>query len=191
MPQRDLRKNRKDRHDPPEARAPFKQTRWLQRTEGMKLTAKNDVEAPVDFVFAQLADFEGWERAAMRRGAEVARLDSMTRVGPGMTWSALFQYRGKERKTTIRLDAIKPTSSLSLTGMSRLMDGVMVINVLDLAAKRTRVEVRLDIKPKTIAARLLIQSLRLARARVERRFSQRVAQMSIEIEDRFRKSQRG
>ena len=156
----------------------------------MKLTAKNDVEAPVDFVFAQLADFEGWERAAMRRGAEVARVDTMTRIGPGMTWSTQFQYRGKERKATIRLDAIKPTSSLALTGMSRLMDGVMVINVLDLAAKRTRIEVRLEIKPKTIAARLLIQSLRLARARVERTFAQRVAQLSIEIEDRFRKAQR-
>jgi len=28
----------------------------------MKLAAKYDVEAPVDFVFAQLIDFEGWER---------------------------------------------------------------------------------------------------------------------------------
>jgi hypothetical protein len=126
----------------------------------------------------------------MRRGAEVARVDSLTRIGPGMTWSTQFQYRGKDRKATIRLDAIKPTSSLALTGMSRLFDGVMVINLLDLAAKRTRIEVRLEVKPKTIAARLLIQSLRLARARVERTFSQRVAQLSIEIEDRFRKAQR-
>ena len=40
----------------------------VAKAGGMKLVAKYDVEAPVDFVFAQLADFEGWERAAMRRG---------------------------------------------------------------------------------------------------------------------------
>ena len=62
-----------------------------QRThmrQQMKLEAKHDVEAPAAFVFAQLADFEGWERAAMRRGADVTRLDTLRTVGPGMTWTA-------------------------------------------------------------------------------------------------------
>ena len=157
----------------------------------MKLTAKYDVEAPAAFAFAQLADFEGWERAAMRRGAEVMRQDTLTRVGPGMTWSTQFQYRGKERLVTIRLDAIKPSTTLALTGVSRLLDGVMTIEVLDLAAKRARIEVRLDLKPKTIAARLYLQTLRLARARVERSFAQRVAQLTVEIEDRFRRAKAG
>ncbi|MBC7477273.1 MAG: SRPBCC family protein, partial [Pseudorhodobacter sp.] len=37
----------------------------------MKLVAKYDLEVPAAFVFAQLVDFDGWERAAMRRGADV------------------------------------------------------------------------------------------------------------------------
>ncbi len=155
----------------------------------MKLVAKFDVEAPAGFVFAQIADFEGWERAAMRRGADVMRTDTLRAVAPGMTWDAQFDYRGKERKTTIRLDEITPTSHLAFTGMSRLIDGVMRIDMLDLAAKRARIEVRLEVKPKTIAARIFVQSMKLARARVERRFSQRVAQLAAEIEDRFKRSQ--
>jgi len=51
----------------------------------LKLAAKYDVEAPVEFVFAQLIDFEGWERAAMRRGADVSRTDKLTKAGPGMS----------------------------------------------------------------------------------------------------------
>lgn len=153
----------------------------------MKLVAKYDVEAPVDFVFAQIADFDGWERAAMRRGADVTRTDRLRAVGPGMGWAVQFRYRGKDRNANIRLDGITPTSNVALTGISVLADGVMNIDLLDLAAKRTRIEVRLEVKPKTLTARIFVQTLRLTRARVERNFSQRVAQLAAEIEDRYRR----
>ncbi len=156
----------------------------------MKLAAKYDVEAPAAFVFAQIADFEGWERAAMRRGAEVMRMDGRRDAGPGMTWETQFRYRAKDRTAVIRLDAISPTSSLALTAMSALLDAVAQVEILDLGARRTRVDVRVELKPKTIAARIYVQSMRLARARVERSFAQRVAQLTVEIEDRFRRVQR-
>lgn len=157
----------------------------------MKLTAKYDIEAPVDFVFAQLSDFNGWERSAMRRGADVSRTDKLRHIGPGMTWATAFRYRGKDRYATIRLDALTPTSAMALTGMATLVEASATIDLLDLAAKRTRVEVRLDIKPLTLAAKIYVQSLRLARARVERAFAQRVAQLAVEIEERFRKPVKG
>ena len=154
----------------------------------MKLAAKSDVEAPAPFVFAQLADFEGWVRAAMRRGAEVIRTDNLRSSAPGMTWDTMFNYRGKDRRATIRLDALSPTTHLALSGKAAPVDGVLTIDILDLGAKRTRIEVRLEVKPKTIAARIFVQSLRLARSRVERSFAQRVDQLAVELEDRFRRS---
>ncbi len=154
----------------------------------MKLAAKSDVEAPAPFVFAQLADFEGWERAAMRRGAEVIRTDNLRSSAPGMTWDTMFNYLGKDRRATIRLDALSPTTHLALSGKAAPVDGVLTIDILDLGAKRTRIEVRLEVKPKTIAARIFVQSLRLARSRVERSFAQRVDQLAVELEDRFRRS---
>ncbi len=154
----------------------------------MKLAAKSDVEAPAPFVFAQLADFEGWERAAMRRGAEVIRTDNLRSSASGMTWDTMFNYRGKDRRATIRLDALSPTTHLALSGKAAPVDGVLTIDILDLGAKRTRIEVRLEVKPKTIAARIFVQSLRLARSRVERSFAQRVDQLAVELEDRFRRS---
>ena len=155
----------------------------------MKLAAKYDVEAPAAYVFAQLADFEGWERAAMRRGADVTRLDTLRTVGPGMTWDCQFNYRSKDRRAVIRLDAISPVSALVLSSKSAPVDAVLQIEILDLAARRTRVEVRLEVKPNTLTARIYVQSLRLARSRVERSFAQRVAQLAVEIEDRFRRGQ--
>jgi hypothetical protein len=154
--------------------------------QAMKLTAKYDMEAPAAFVFGQLIDFDGWERAAMRRGADVMRTDKLAQIGPGASWGANFRYRGKPREVTIRLDTLTPISTLGLTGISKLADGVMVVEVLNLGASRTRLDVRLEIKPKTIAARIYVQSLRLARARVERSFAQRIAQLAAEIDDRHR-----
>ena len=152
----------------------------------MKLAAKYDIEAPVDFVYAQLTDFDGWERAAMRRGADVSRTDTLAKPGPGMTWATQFHYRAKDRKATIRIDAMTPQSQMSLTAMSALVDAGLEVDLLNLGARRTRVDVRLDVRPKTLAARIYVQSLRLARTRVDRSFAQRIAQFATEIEDRFR-----
>jgi hypothetical protein len=47
--------------------------------------------------------------------------------------------------------------------------------------------VKLDVKPKTFAARLYMQTLRLSRKKVEATYSQRVAQLAVEMEDRYRR----
>lgn len=156
----------------------------------MRLVAKQDVEAPASFVFGQVVDFDAWERAAMRRGADVQRSDKPAMPGPGTTWDVQFDYRGKLRKLRIGLEKMAHPTSLVLSARSAPTDAEVQVEVVDMAARRTRVEVRLEIKPKSLAARIFIQSLRLARSRVERTFDQRVARLAAEIEDRYRRSQR-
>lgn len=151
----------------------------------MKLTSKQDIEAPMAFVFQQLTDFESWERAAMRRGADVSRTDKLRATGPGMTWLARFRYKSRDRKMDLRLDRLDAPGHLVFTALSRLVDGEMVVDLIELGQKRTRVHVSLDLKPKTLTAKLYVQSLRLARSRVEKGFGQRIAQMTTEIEERF------
>lgn len=156
----------------------------------MRLVAKKDVEAPAAFVFQHLTDFEGWERAAMRRGAEVSRTDKLARPGPGMAWDTQFTYRGAERRASLKLEHLAANSGLVLAASAAPANATLQIDVIDLAAKRTRIETILEVKPKTLTARLYIQSLRLARGRVERRFDLGIGQLAAEIEDRYRRSQR-
>ncbi len=162
----------------------------------MKLTTKRDIEAPLAEVFRQLSDFAGWERAAMRRGVEVSRADTLQNVAPGqnaapgMSWLIKFRYRGKDRRLTIRLDALERPGHLAFSGLSAVVEGKVTIELMELAACRTRIHVRLDIKPKSLAARIYVQSMRLMKARVERRFAQRLAQLAAEIEDRYRRTLR-
>ena len=53
----------------------------------MKLATREDIDAPIEAVFEQLSDFDGFERAALRRGAEVrAHRRADRHVGAGMAW---------------------------------------------------------------------------------------------------------
>lgn len=156
----------------------------------MRLVAKQDVEAPAVFVFQQLSDFDSWERAAMRRGADVERSATPAKPGTGTSWRARFDYRGKPRQAQVMVEALEAPALLVLAADSPPAGAGLQIDIVDLTMRRTRIEVRLEIKPKTLAARLFLQSLRLARSRVERRFSRSIEQLAAEIEDRYRRSQR-
>lgn len=154
----------------------------------MKLTTREDIEAPPAFVYATLSDFDHWERAGMRRGADVQRSDTGAAPGQGSRWAIGFDYRGKRRKLDIRLVTLDPGNKLDFVGEAPSVEGSMTFDIVEMGPKRTRLAVALDVKPRTLTARLFLQSLRLARARVQRRFDTRVARLAADIEDRYRRS---
>lgn len=151
----------------------------------MKLSDRVDIEAPADFVWAQLTDFDGWERAALRRGAEVARLDDATTPAVGMAWKVAFQWRGKTRKLDLRITAVDPGQRVAFAGTGPNVEGALVLDLVEMGPRRTRLASGLDVRPRTLAARLFFQGLKLARARVDRRYAMRLRQLATEIETRW------
>ena len=157
----------------------------------MKLTTKEDVEAPIEEVFSALTDFDGFERAALRRGAEVVRQDRAGPGGTGQSWRIAFIYRGKRREMTARLVGQDVPTALRFQGMSRTLDGVMLVDLVALSRRRTRVTVTVDITAKTLTARIFLQSLVFARGRINARFAKRVQLFAKSVEDRLRKPSMG
>jgi hypothetical protein len=159
----------------------------------MRLSSRYDVEAPMDRVFAELVNIDQWERAAMRRGADVTRTDRLTMTGmaegmaEAMTWAAKFRYRGKDRNAVLRIDRLEAPVKLGLALTSSLVDAGLAFDLMELSLRRTRLTLTLDLRPKTLAARLYVQSLRLAKGRVDKAFQTRVSQFVLELEDRIRK----
>lgn len=156
----------------------------------MRFASKQDIEAPIDAVFKIMSDFEAWERAIMRRGVEVDRKDKLTQTGPGMRWAAQFDYRGKRRELEAELVQIESPTLLRFAGVSQALEGVISIELLELSAKRTRLHTAIDVTPRSLTARLFLQSLRLARAKLDRKFDQRVAHLAGDIEMRYRNLRR-
>ena len=50
----------------------------------MQFSSVQDVNAPLDFVFQQLSDFESYESYALRTGADVDREDALAEKATGM-----------------------------------------------------------------------------------------------------------
>lgn len=148
----------------------------------MKLSARRYVDLPIAVVHQRLTDFDGWQRAALRRGAEVVRTDSMAQPAAGMSWHAAFVYRGKRREVDLRLDEVVPPERMVFTGSGPNLGGSLWVELAEMSPRRTSVAVKLDLRPRTIVARLFIQSLKLARSKVEEKFRARVAQVLAEIE---------
>jgi hypothetical protein len=148
----------------------------------MKLIAKTDLEAPAAFVYAQLADHAAWEREALRRGADIERPSELPQSGVGAGWRVQVPFRGKARKLLLKVVQMEPDQSLAFSFDGQSLQGDAVLEVQALSARRSRLRVTLDAKPKTIAARLFINTLRLAKGRVQARFDKRLVQLAARIE---------
>ena len=151
----------------------------------MKLTAKTDLEVPAAFVFATLLDHASWEREAIRNGADVDRPGGGPDSGVGAEWRIRGHFRGKARKVLIRVEDLKPDHSLGLLIDSPSIEGNSRIEVTVLSPRRSRVRVDLEVKPKTLAARLFINTMRLAKGRVQARFEKGLVQLGARIKDRY------
>jgi carbon monoxide dehydrogenase subunit G len=151
----------------------------------MKLNGRTDIGAPIAFVFASLSDFEAWERVALRRGADVHRTDKLRVPAPGMTWQARFAWRGRERQLQVKLTALTPDTGLEIAFDGPSITGTLKIELVELSARRTRMMMHVEAKPRTLAARLFIQSMKLAKRRVQKRYDARLVAIAQEIEQRF------
>ncbi|QYK41879.1 MAG: SRPBCC family protein [Paracoccaceae bacterium] len=154
----------------------------------MKLSTREDIEAPIGFVYAALADADHWERAALRRGAEVRRLDTAPVPGPGSTWEVGFAYRGRPMKVNLRVADLQPPTRMEFAGTGDMVQGTLSVDLVEMGPKRTRIVVGVEIKPQTLAARLFLQTLKLARKRVEQRFEMRMGQLAATVQERYRQS---
>lgn len=153
----------------------------------MKLSTCEDIEAPIEEVFAVISDFDMIERALLGGGAEVVRTDRLGAPGPGMAWTVAFDFHGKRREVATAVTDFSPPEAICLESSASGLCGVSVIELAALAPDRTRLAVAVDLRPQTISARVLLQTIRLAKEKVSSRFESGIARLAREIEaGRFR-----
>jgi len=154
----------------------------------MRFTGKTEINAPLNASFAAIADFEAYERHAKRSGAEVERVDALSSPGPGMMWAIRMELRGKLQKIEIELADYDPPNKLIFTGGTDSFDAEVLLELIALSARETRATITIDLKPKTLAARLILQSARLTKGSINKRIRKRLNKFAEEIEGRVRAS---
>lgn len=152
----------------------------------MKFSTREDIEVPIEKVFARITDFDAFERRAMRQGAEVQRR-GVGPVGVGTVWDVSFVFRGRARKVTAELTTCDSPTTLAFESMFDGLDILTEVDLIALSQSRTRISVAVEMKARTMTARLLIQTLKLGRARLAKRFKARVLDYAEDIEDGYRR----
>ncbi|MEM9854081.1 MAG: SRPBCC family protein [Pseudomonadota bacterium] len=148
----------------------------------MKLSTREDVNVPIEAVFASVTDFDAFERRALRRGAEISRTDPASGPGLGSAWEASFSFRGRERSLSAEVEAFETPEKLSIGSKSGGLLGTFNVNLVALSPKKTRMVIGLELTPKNLSARLLVQSLKLAKASLKKRYDKAVADYAKSIE---------
>lgn len=151
----------------------------------MKFSTRQDIEAPADFVFAQLTDFDALERQAMRRGLDVRRKSPEGTTGVGLAWGLTVPFRGKTRDVAAHVDHFDPSNSFGAAATSGGLDMQLTVELVPLSPKRTRMTLGYEVRPKTISARILVQSVKFAKASLQRRFEKRTEKFCDGIGERY------
>lgn len=153
----------------------------------MKFTTHEDIGAPIEYVFERASDFSTFERSALRRGADIQRKDSLSSPGVGAAWAIRFPFRGKTRSVAANLQEFDAPNRFTIFSLSGGIESLAAIDLVALSKTRTRVSVYVDLKPQNLSARLLIQSLKLAKNSLNQRFRKRIANFAQECEDGYSK----
>ena len=137
-------------------------------------------------MFGALSNFDGFERQALRRGAEISRLDTYGKPGLGSEWALKFPFRGKQRNVLARITRFEAPNSYLAETDSGGIDGLLAVELVALSPRRTRMQISFDLTPRSLSARLLVQSLKFARGNLTKRFSNRIWQFAQDIEEKYR-----
>lgn len=150
----------------------------------MKFKANTDIEASIEAVFEIVSDFDIVERAAARRSVEVTRVEDRNPPAPGMAWDAGFRFRGKDRTARVTLTNYQANEALGFSTVTGGLETDVTLDLVALSPATTRLTVTADMSAKTLSARLLLQSMKLAKGKLQKRFGLRIDEIGTAIQDR-------
>lgn len=152
----------------------------------MQFTTHKDIDVPIQYAFQRVSNFENYERQALRRGAQVSRVDSGV-VRVGSAWDVAFTFRGKDRKLKATVADITEPERVLIDTAANGLDSVTAVDLVALSPKTTRLTVTVELSPKSLSARLLLQSLKLAKANLNKRFKKRINEQVAGFENDYRR----
>lgn len=156
----------------------------------MKFVSRVEIDAPAQAVFNELSDFGAIDRLARKRAISLKRVDTMSHPGVGMQWQSQFQFRGRPRDIDLTMTQFTPPDALEYTGQTQGFEIVCLLQIVSLARNRSRLIVTVEVKPKSLGARLLVQSARLGKSGLDRRFDDRVRRFGSKLDDRLTRAAR-
>lgn len=147
----------------------------------MKFSTRHDISGSADDLFATVSDLGRMERILMRRGASVRRVGPVRDAGVGMGWQIGFDWKGRARDLRLDVTRFDRPERLSMAGVSEALDIAIDATVIALSRSRSRLIFETEIRPRHMRARLMLQTAKLAKPQLDRRFERRIAQFLADM----------
>jgi carbon monoxide dehydrogenase subunit G len=154
----------------------------------MQFTSREDVHAPIDFVFQKASDFEDMAKLARAKGVVINRSDTLQAPGVGMAWEGHFTFRGRKREFAAKVAEYSAPDNYTVTADSDGFEITAIVELVEVKPGLTRMKVDIGMKPKNVTARLFLQSVKLAKTQLMRRYRRRIAEYANGIEGSFTKA---
>ena len=151
----------------------------------MNLEQKRAIAVPHDFAFKSASDFARFEREGAG-GAQFTRIDQGNPVQVGAQWQVNAEFRGRPRRFVVTLAEYTPSTKLVFKTGSSKFDVHVSYDFTPKGEKACEVAMRIETAARSLAGRLIFQTLQLARARFERYLGEAVERMANQMEKEYK-----
>lgn len=141
----------------------------------MKFSTRIDSDIPAADLFDIAGDFSRSERALAARGVVVRRIDPAQEPGTGLGWMLDFNWRGQRRSLRLDVTRFDRPSRITLAGHSDQFELSIDMTVVALSRVKSRLLFETEVRPRNMRARLLLQTAKLGKSQLDRKYDQRIA----------------
>ena len=152
----------------------------------MRFKATEMINGPIESVFDDFTDLRRIEQELADRGVGLERLDNDTGLVEGAAWHTVVHVKGRQRDADAQLVEVDRPRSLRLEGKSGGMLMDTSLGFTEIGPRKTGLEIVINLRARSVSAKLLLSSFRLARSRMVRGMRKRVAKSARACEARIR-----
>lgn len=154
----------------------------ITRLLHMKFSTRCDTDSSAPDLFDRISDFNQIEHLLMRRGASVQRIDPAQEPGTGIGWNIGFDWRARARALRLEVVRFDRPERLTMSGLSDSFDIVVDMTVVALGRNRSRLIFETEIRPRNMRARLMLQTAKLGKGQLDRKFTRRIDAFVAELQ---------
>jgi len=155
----------------------------------MIFETREEADIPRDFAFSRFADFTRYEQAARDYGADIRRVNGFTEISEGCSWRGSAVVRGKTRGVEARITRLNPSDHAQISTIVGGMTITVDLFFEEIGPEKTLVRTTAQLRATTLAARLILQTVKLGRRQIQGKIDSRIVALANQYEDEYRRQQ--
>lgn len=151
----------------------------------MEISYQSIIKVPQAFAFARATDFERFESEGFGNLAAFEPRSEIRAPKIGARWRTAAEFQGRPRRFSLQLLQLEEPGKMVLGNKSEKYDIEAHFDFVEAGVEETEFHFRLDAKANSITAKLILQTIQLARSRIEKSMEDDFTKMGQQMEAAF------